>query len=81
MTSFHSSALVLVPAFAFASMTFLAGCGSPARTSTTTTDVTEHPTTGGQTDTHSTETTETGQDGSQSTTRTDTTQSSTPAPH
>lgn len=57
------------------------GCGGPAHTSTTTTSSTDRPESGGETNHTSTETTQVQTDGSQTVDHSETTQTSTPAPH
>src|SRR5436190_905226 len=58
---------------------FVAGCShGPTRTSTTTTEVSERPTSGGQTVTTTTETVQVAEDGTQSTDTTGTTHTVTP---
>lgn len=58
----------------------LAGCGSPARTETTSTTRVEHRQGGGEVRHTSQETVETSEDGSQTTNRTESTQTETPPP-
>ncbi len=58
----------------------IAACGGPASTETTTTSRVEHPASGGEVRTSSTETTEVGTDGASTTDRTETTRTSTPPP-
>jgi hypothetical protein len=66
-------------AFIASALSLVAGCGhGPTRTSTTTTEVSERPTTGGQSDSTTTEIVQTSEDGSQSTETTGTTHTVTP---
>lgn len=58
----------------------IAACGGPGRTETTSTTSHETTESGGEIRTSSSETTETGGDGATTTERTETTQTSTPAP-
>lgn len=78
--SMSSKLFLLLSTLAIAGMGVL-GCGGPTHTSTTTTRSTDRPQGGGEVSRSSTETTQVQSDGAQTVDRTESTQTSTPAPH
>jgi hypothetical protein len=77
----HFSKILLVVSSLMLAGVGVLGCGGPAHTSTTTTTSTDHPESGGEVQHRTTETTQTQADGAQTVDHTETTQTTTPAPH